>query len=72
VLDYVGEALEILVAERKPAAIYRVAKSADLSVKAMRKHERVAQVLARLGYAIAETGLDPAGRPFWLMAGHYS
>lgn len=68
VLDYVGEALEALVVELKPAAIYRVAKSARLPAKAMRKHQLVERFLERLGYAQAETGFDPAGRQFWLMA----
>jgi hypothetical protein len=67
VLEYVLDGLEMLIDDVGPKAIYRVTKSSELPEKAMKKHDLITERLARLGYAVTETGADPAYRTYWLM-----
>jgi hypothetical protein len=67
ILPTVCNALEALVEEVHPSAIYRVTKSRNLPEKALIKHNLITSTLQSMGYEIAESGTDRLRRRFWVM-----
>jgi hypothetical protein len=68
VMPLVLTSLDIMIRKVKPISIYRVAKTAHLPEKAMRKHNLITQKLLDMSYSMFEQGTDDFDRPFWLMA----
>lgn len=68
IMPAVCKCIDALVSECEPEWIYRVTKKRNLPEKALEKHYMICRRFEGLGYNVAETGVDPAGRVYWLMS----
>lgn len=67
VMDVVIEALNALLEDIGPDAIYWVTKDIDPHENALKKHHLIREVLERCGYNVAQEGTDKFRRRFWVM-----
>lgn len=67
VMDCVCAAIPALVEHVQPVAIYRVTKATRPPKKALEKHKLVTHRFQECGFQITQTGMERAGREFWVM-----
>lgn len=67
VMPCVLKAAETLVKSVQPDVIYRATYATRPPDKSLSKHEMITDIIASIGYGVAQRGTDRYGRRFWLM-----
>jgi hypothetical protein len=67
VMPCVCEAAEALIGKVQPEVIYRATYATRPPEKALGKHKMITDTIAKLGYQVAQEGMDPQVRHYWLM-----
>ncbi|WP_238513365.1 hypothetical protein [Xanthobacter oligotrophicus] len=68
VMPIVVQSCTVLIQRVRPRSLYRVTKMRRPTTKALVKHQLITSRLRELGYTLYESGTDPYGRTYWLMA----
>lgn len=66
-LGAVLQSCAVLLADVKPRWVYRVTKHRNMPAKALRKHDRITEIMRSCGYGLLDEGLDAFSRRFWML-----